>query len=149
MDRWRLVVRVKSEAKIQGFDQDWQQMTFKHFSTKLRQGRQRCENCKNSHFCSLKAINSSKTKIQIFTQNVFFVYLKATFMQIFKWFGQETKKTWGFEGHFFLNPCQNPVFLPVFYLNFCSNGQPTNQMSIKSEPRRVRGQMSTFWNQER
>ena len=57
------------------------------------------------------------------------MFLRTTLMQIFKKIGKTVKEPLYFKGRYFLNPVQNPVFLPDFYSNFSYDGRPSNVSS--------------------
>ena len=101
----------------------------------------RCEHRKNSQ-CGPSIDSSENKNSKIYSKHSFFIpksyLIKANFQAIWS----RNRKALRLR-LFFQNSSQNPVFLPAFYLNFCSGSQCL-QMPIKSEPTKVRRQMSTF-----
>ena len=49
-------------------------------------------------FGAIYSAKKEPKKIQKANQKTFFIFLRPTFMQIFKKFGKEIKNPWGFKG---------------------------------------------------
>ena len=72
-------------------------------------------------------MNSAKTKNLKIHSNNFFCIPKTFLHANFQANWSKTEKALGFfKGRFFQNPSQNPVFLPLFHLNFSSDSHPSN-----------------------